>query len=63
MLEYKVLAERDKFIGKFDPAKLQTALNTLAQEGWRLVSMATADVAALTGKKQEMVFVLEREQK
>jgi hypothetical protein len=63
MFEYKILAERDKFIGKFDPKKLETALNSLADEGWRFVGVATADVNALTGKKQEALFILERERR
>jgi hypothetical protein len=61
MPKYKVLAERDKFVGKFDPAKLEKILNDFGSQGWRLAGMATADVAALTGKKQEMVFVLEHD--
>lgn len=60
MLEYKVLTQRDRMIGKFDPEKLETALNTYAEEGWRFVGVATADVAAITGKKQEAIFILER---
>jgi hypothetical protein len=60
MHEYKVLTQRDKMIGKFDPVKLEAALNTYAQEGWKFVGVATADVNALTGKKQEAIFILER---
>jgi len=60
MIEYKVLTQRDRMIGKFDPAKLESALNAYAQEGWRFVGVATADVNAITGKKQEAIFILER---
>ena len=60
MLEYKVLTHRDRMIGKFDPEKLEKALNVYAGEGWRFVGVATADVNALTGKKQEAIFILER---
>lgn len=58
MKEYKVMTQKDKwFSGKFDPIKLEEALNSYAQQGWVLVSCATADIG---GSRQEFVAVLER---
>lgn len=63
MKQYFVLTMKDKwFSGKFDPQKLQEALNAYAQQGWRLVSCATADVnAAFGGSRQEFIAVMERD--
>lgn len=62
MKEYFVLTMKDKwFSGKFDPQKLQEALNAYAQQGWRLVSTATADIPSFGGARQEFVAVLERD--
>lgn len=58
MVEYRVITQRAKLIGKFDPVKLENALNTYAQQGWRFVGVATADVKALTSTKQEAIFIL-----
>jgi len=58
MKEYKVMTQKDKwFSGKFDPIKLEDALNSYAQQGWTLVSCATADISE---SRQEFVAVLER---
>lgn len=55
-----MLTQRDRMIGKFDPEKLENALNAYAKEGWRFVGVATADVKGLTGTKTEAIFILER---
>jgi hypothetical protein len=61
MYEYKVLTQKDKFFtGKFDPLKLEQALNAYAEQGWRLVVATTADVPGLGVNRQEFVAVLER---
>lgn len=63
MKEYKVLSQKDKwFSGKFDPQKLQDALNSYAEQGWRLVGCATADVAGFGSSRQEFVAIMERDQ-
>lgn len=63
MYKYKVLTQKDKwFSGKFDPAKLEDALNSYAEQGWRLVSCATADIPGFGTTRQEFVAVLEREE-
>lgn len=63
MIKYKVLTQKDKwFSGKFDPEKLENALNAYSEQGWRLVGCATADIPAFGGSRQEFVAVLEREE-
>ncbi|QNO13500.1 DUF4177 domain-containing protein [Alkalicella caledoniensis] len=63
MFRYKVLTQKDKwFSGKFDPAKLEDALNAYAEQGWRLRSCATADIPGFGGNRQEFVAILEREE-
>lgn len=63
MYKYKVLTQKDKwFSGKFDPAKLEEALNAYSEQGWRLVSCATADIPGFGTTRQEFVAVLEREE-
>jgi len=35
MKQYKVLTQKDRFFaGKFDPEKLESAINSYASEGW-----------------------------
>lgn len=59
--EYKVLTQKDKwFSGKFDPANLEHALNAYAQQGWRVIGCATADIAGFGAARQEFVSILER---
>jgi hypothetical protein len=60
--EYKVLTQKDRFFGgKFDPEKLEKAINSYAAEGWSVVSVATASIPSLTGTREEMIVVMERE--
>ncbi len=62
MKEYKVVTQKDKwFSGKFDPQKLEEALNSYAQQGWSLVTCATADIPGIGGTRQEFVAVLQRD--
>lgn len=54
MKQYKVLTQKDRiFSGKFDPALLERGLNAYAQEGWRVVSSATAEIPSLTRSREE----------
>lgn len=63
MKSYKVLSQKDKwFSGKFDPAKLEDALNAYAQQGWELKVGSTADVPSFGGSRQEFIAILEREE-
>jgi hypothetical protein len=62
MKEYKVLTQKDRFFaGKFDPEKLETAINSYAAEGWRVVSVATANIPSFGGAREEMIVVMERD--
>jgi hypothetical protein len=62
MKQYKVMTQKDRFFsGKFDPEKLEGALNAYATEGWSVISIATATIPSLTGQREEMVVVFERE--
>ena len=62
MPQYKVLTQKDRALsGKFDPMKLETALNGYASEGWRVVVGTTATFGGLTGSREELVIVLERD--
>jgi len=60
--EYKVMTQKDRFFGgKFDPEKLEKAMNSYAEEGWAVISVATASIPSLTGSREELVVVMERE--
>jgi hypothetical protein len=63
MKQYKVLTQKDKwFSGKFDPEKLEQALNAYAQQGWAVITTASAKVrAVIGGEREEMVIILERD--
>jgi hypothetical protein len=59
-MEYKVVTERDsRFSGSFDPESLESALNSYASEGWRVVSGFTAS-SLWKSTKSEIMIVLER---
>ena len=60
--EYKVLTQKDKwFSGKFDPEKLESALNAYAKQGWRVVGCATASFPGLiANNREEIVIIMER---
>lgn len=61
--EYKVLSQKDKwFSQKFDPEMLSQALNSYAQQGWRVVAASTATFPGLLGaNREEIIVILERE--
>jgi hypothetical protein len=59
VVEYKVLTERDnRFTGAFDSAALESALNDLAAEGWRVVQGFQA-ANVWKSIKAEIVIILE----
>lgn len=59
---YKVLSQKDKwFSGKFDPEILEQAMNAYAQQGWKVIGCATADIPGFGGPRQEFITILERE--
>ena len=59
--EYKVVTQKDKwFSGKFDPEKVEGALNSYAKQGWSLKGVATASVPGFGGQREEIVIIMER---
>lgn len=62
MMEYKVLTQKDRFFGgKFDPEKLESAINSYAMEGWVVKVASTASISGFGGAREEMIIILERE--
>ena len=62
MYQYKVLTQKDRFFsGKFSPEKLQTVINDFAEDGWRVVSVTSADFPGMMQHRNEIVVVLEKE--
>jgi predicted rRNA methylase YqxC with S4 and FtsJ domains len=62
MKQYKVMTQKDRFFGgKFDPDKLENAINSYAEQGWQVVSVATASIPSFGGNREELIVVLERE--
>jgi hypothetical protein len=60
-MEYKVITQKDRmFGGKFNPERVQEALNSYADEGWVLKGVATATFPTMTGGREELVMFLER---
>jgi hypothetical protein len=48
MKKYKILTQKDRFFGgKFDPMKLEAAINAYVPEGWRVRAVTTATSLAL----------------
>ena len=61
MKEYKVMTQKDRFFsGKFDPEKLEAAMNSYASEGWEFKGVATP-VFGTTSK--EVIIIFERAKK
>ena len=63
MKEYKVLSQKDKwFSGKFDPQKMEEALNAYAEQGWVVKAAVTANIPGmLGGAREECLVILERD--
>ena len=60
MVEYKVLTEKDStFGGSFDADSLESALNSYASEGWRVVGSFLAS-SLWKSTKSEIMIILER---
>jgi hypothetical protein len=57
--EYMVLTQKDRvFGGKFNPEKVQQALNDFAAEGWTLQEVCTTTFPGFTGSREELVMFL-----
>ncbi len=62
MKEYKVLTQKDKwFSGKFDPEKLEQAINSYAKQGWVVKASTTAQIPSFGGPREECLIILERD--
>jgi hypothetical protein len=61
-LQYKVLGAKDQGMatGKFNPLKLEEALNEHARQGWAVKSAATIPIVSHSGTHYEVVVILER---
>jgi hypothetical protein len=64
MKRYKVLTQKDKwFSSKFDPERLEDALNAYAEQGWRVICCTAADFPGwISSHRQEFIAVLERDE-
>jgi hypothetical protein len=63
MKKYKVLTQKDRFFaGKFDPERLEAAINSYAQEGWEVISVASASIHGAFGSqnREELIVVMAR---
>jgi hypothetical protein len=62
MKQYKVMTQKDRFFaGKFDPDKLESAINSYAEQGWEVVSIATASIPSFGGNREELIVVMGRD--
>ena len=63
MKEYKVLSQKDKwFSGKFDPQRLEQAINSYAQQGWVVKAAFSAEIPGIfSASREEAIVILERE--
>lgn len=63
MKQYKILTQKDKwFSGKFDPERLEGAINAYAEQGWQVIAATTAEFPGLLGgARDEMIVLLERD--
>ena len=59
---YKVMTQKDRaFGGKFNPEKVEEALNGLAKEGWEVTGVVSAEFPSFGGGRQELVIFLAKE--
>jgi hypothetical protein len=59
--QYKVLSQKDQgFTGKFNPVKLEEALNAHAQQGWVVKTASTVRIHGHGGDHDELIIILER---
>lgn len=59
--QYKVLTQKDKwFSGKFDPERLEQAVNAYAGQGWTVRGITTASIPGFGGNRDELIVLMER---
>jgi hypothetical protein len=57
MKVFKVMTQKDRaFGGKFNPEKIEEALNAMGKEGWEI-----DEFPSLTGGRQELVIFLSKD--
>lgn len=63
MKQYKILSQKDKwFSGKFDPERLENAINSYSQQGWVVKAAFTAEIPGVMGhNREEAIIILERD--
>lgn len=63
MKQYKILSQKDKwFSGKFDPQRLEDAINSYAQQGWVVKAAFTAEIPGIMSHaREEAIIILERD--
>ena len=62
MKKYKILTQKDRYFGgKFDPERLETAINSYVPEGWQVRAVTTATFPGFGSNREEMIIVLEKE--
>ncbi len=63
MKQYKILSQKDKwFSGKFDPQRLEDAINAYAQQGWVVKTAFTAEIPGILGNsREEAIVIFERD--
>jgi hypothetical protein len=62
MKKYKILTQKDRFFGgKFDPEKLEGAINSYTPEGWRVCGVTSATFPGSGSGREEMIVILEKE--
>ena len=64
MKQYKILSQKDKwFSGKFDPQRLEDAINSYASQGWIVKAAFTAEIPGIMGHaREEAIIILERDE-
>jgi hypothetical protein len=60
MKNYKVLSLLKDFSGKFETEKIEQTLNTLAKEGWKVVSCVSGNFYFGTAQS-EFAIILEKD--
>ncbi|MEO0010550.1 MAG: hypothetical protein RIQ39_139 [Actinomycetota bacterium] len=59
---FKVMTQKDRaFGGKFNPEKIEEALNAMGKEGWQIDGVTSAEFPSLTGGRQELVIFLSKD--
>ena len=56
-----MITRKDKwFSGKFDPEKVEGALNAYARQGWVLKGVASASVPGFGSQRDELVIIMKQ---